>query len=41
MKLLEKGKNGNYIRWIFSDGTKVKVDFRKQTYEIVAGSGNN
>ena len=26
---------------IFSDGTKVKVDFRKQTYEIVAGSGNN
>ena len=25
----------------FSDGTKVKVDFRKQTYEIIIGSKNN
>ena len=35
--------DGDYMvqETIFSDGTKVKVDFRKQTYEIVAGSGNN
>lgn len=25
MKLLEKGKNGNYTRWIFSDGTKIRT----------------